>query len=225
MAAPREFWLDTTHTRLTGYTAAGAVYYDNLNGGGLQAEAGCPISEAQEDFVNGVVDGVVEQFADECSATILGGAYRMEPAAGSTTGLCSLTSMYRLDLREGASLRLVQGPPANGDVYFQLEVEAAGGLVRLSIASGVLYADYCPTEPCNTLASRTYVAASDVYLRIREASGSLFFETSADGTSWSELAVLGDSFEVDFASFAILASANGTPTSSAVILDDINILP
>ena len=74
--------------------------------------------------------------------------------------------------------------------------------------------------------SATYVAATHKYLRIREASGTTYFDYSANGTDWTNAYSLANPFAITAIEVNVemrTDSAEASTTTAKV--DDFNILP
>lgn len=97
--------------------------------------------------------------------------------------------------------------------------------IFLYINQNTIYAAYGNYGSGTTVASTAYVAASHKYFRIREASGTTYWDYSADGISWSNLGSVANpytmtNFEVDIGTFT-----NSELSTTVAKFDDFNILP
>lgn len=106
---------------------------------------------------------------------------------GATSGICS-KSAY--DLTDSAvTVELVFNGP--GDNFFLVENVDSGNAAWWQCGEVV----ECVYTDSSAIASATYDASLHRFLRIREESGSIHWDISADGLSWNTFAYISDPFD------------------------------
>lgn len=109
--------------------------------------------------------------------------------------------------------------------FYQVLVDASH-TITFYVYNGTLIAEYQISGVYTTVASGTYNSTSHRWWRIRETSGTLYYEVSADGVSWSTFASVATPFNVDLAQLSIFIgtdSANGS--TDTAIFDNQNTPP
>ena len=110
-----------------------------------------------------------------------GNAVLTTTAAGSTA---SLTSDFRYDLTASSLAAEVVQKPAGVEFRFELSQLSTLGFTITS--AGQIRYEFVPNEGSSAVQSEAYNATNHRYMRIREAAGTIYWETSADGAAWTE---------------------------------------
>lgn len=222
-----------------GSDTPGEAEFDNVSGQRPGAEnAWCPTSYLVDDFEDGFrsndwfnEDGsgtsparevggllvislapsanVYREYASSQSYDLTGGAVSVEiselSAAPSTTYLTLVEDQLRLGIRVVST------------------VEPDDSITEL-IEAAIDDADMDE----NVLVSEPYSATAHRYWRIRELDDTTYFETSADGTTWAELARRSPNPVVPITAFKVEIGTSSGATSAApgqTSFDNLNILP
>ena len=114
-----------------------------------------------------------------------GGHVVVDVPAGTAPGWAGYTTMHRYDLTGGAWEVKVS---ESGGHFTTIEVRAhTGARAQLLNEDGTLLAAVYNVPDDGVRASRAYDPVDDLYWRIREDGGVLYWETSPDRAAWSEL--------------------------------------
>lgn len=115
------------------------------------------------------------------TADVSGGRLQL-PANNDTI---SASSFYTL-AGSAASLQVVQYPTTGGDVEvnFRVEAQTTGDLFHIQWYGGDQKI-YCGERVSGTYSWDGGTSTTDKWMRIREAGGTVFWDTSADGASWT----------------------------------------
>jgi hypothetical protein len=196
-------------------TAPGVAEFDNLNGGGPPTGSWCKAETFQDDFEDGVRGaewGRSYGGPGGCSHMETGGQLVETPPVGAT-GYCArvtgksyelLGSSFQVEVPE----MLPVSSPALG--YLKLsdyddengvEITQAGGLLKCLIWAGGASSPAGPTV--------TWSGTMHRFWRIREAAGTIFWETSPDGAAWNPLCDAPTTVDLTYLEIAL---GVGTPT-------------
>jgi flagellar basal body L-ring protein FlgH len=132
----------------------------------------------------------------------------------------------------GSSISVnVQGTAGNGTkgLNFGLaltadeyDISGVSNSVSFNISGGTVYAN-CYTGSTRTGAvGPTVPATIDIWLRIREASGTVYWDTSPDGTNWTNLWSTPDPFSMASLYASCGADIYGTETASNAYFSNLN---
>lgn len=121
-------------------------------------------------------------------------------------------------------LELVSLPEPPADVAFRFWVHGReGDLLEITIDDDtVRFVASVDGDP-RTLASQRYDAAQHRFLRIREADGSIYWETSGDGVEWLERAAdsVENLFDVHHVSLELAGQGLGNGAPAEIHIDDL----
>jgi hypothetical protein len=206
----------------------GGAQFDNLNGGGTPTGKFCKTSTLKDDFNDGVR-------ADDWSrAYVQGGATRAETGgelvltpstSASQAGYVSATAF---DLtNDQVAIEVPQILSAATPAYAELELSAGSGrYVEFFVQSGLVKMVEANGGGSVTRASVTYSATDHRWWRLREATGTLYWETSADGHVWTTRFSEADPFALTALDVYLLASTNAAvSTPGSLHYDNYNLLP
>lgn len=180
------------------------------------------LSMLRDDFADGVAPGpFFYQWAD--TGTSIGetaGHLVIDLPAGTATGWAGYSSRYRYDLTDGAwEAKLGQV----GGRFSMIEVRAPDDArAQLIVEAGQMLAAVYGTPGAGIHASRPYAAAEDVYWRIRESGGTLYWETSPDRSSWDELHAEPLPIAPEHV-MGFLSGGEQLATASQIRFDDVNL--
>lgn len=147
-----------------------------------------------------------------------------------TTGYPSLISIGQYDLIASSAAVQLVSPPAVGTGTTQayvLQLRLDGNnLVQWFYGNGSMLADYVVGGAETPLNTTAYSSTTHAWLRIREASGTIFWDTSADGVTWNNVTSLANPFTLAALNVYTAAGYYGTePAPGTLILDNLNNLP
>jgi hypothetical protein len=106
---------------------------------------------------------------------------------------------------------------------FQLQ---GGTTLYWRVKAGTIYAGYGNAFSGGTdLATASYVAATYKYLKIREASGTTYYDYSADGVSWTNFTSGANGSGITAKQVVIEVQSTAEASTTTAKVDDFNILP
>lgn len=155
-----------------------------------------PIAQLRDDFTDNVIGELwLNAFVPSGSAT------RAETGGQARFTLPSSTAgIHQAGYQSSATYDLTgDGVSINVDTMVSTSVSATAALtlfdnadvttwVRIAQLSGTLYFQKNLAAGTTTLASVSYSSSTHKYWRIRESAGTIFFDTSSNGTSWTNRA-------------------------------------
>ncbi|MHB8418081.1 MAG: hypothetical protein ACYDCL_08390 [Myxococcales bacterium] len=116
----------------------------------------------------------------------------------------------------------------NADDDFAL-LKDGNNLVEWVFDSGNLFATYFVGGTQTNLATLSYSSTSDAWWRIRESSGTVYWDTSSDGVSWTSQASVADSSLFDLSSltptFYCETYGTGSPSPGQAEFANLSIPP
>lgn len=154
-------------------------------------------------------------------ATQAGGTLVLSLAAGSSaTAIASVSSRNAYDL---TSSELAVTVLATGGQRTALEVrDSAGRGAALAVAADVLTAETLDGDSVSVRVATVYDPTRHRYWRLRESGGALFWETSADRTTWATLTSGSVGMDVSDA-YAVLLARGQLAEASGAVFDDLNV--
>lgn len=173
-----------------------------------------------DDFNDGSIDG--SKWAQNGAGTTeSGGALNIPKALNASTNI-GLQSINTYDLEDSyAQVKVVdRGTQLSNWQLLPLGLFQGSDLLTWQIIDSTIYA-FAPSE----IYSAAYSSTTHKWLRIRETSGTIHFEYSTSGLSWSTAATTTTSF--DISAMTVVMEGNTTsPTSDAATLrlDNFNVL-
>lgn len=168
----------------------GGSFFGSSYGGGAELESGVQkVALLQDNYDDNSTDLSKWLDSELGAATINEQNQRLEialPSSADNGDYARRHAVSNWDLSESAmSLRIVEVPntatAANGSFVFSITQDGLNW-VRWVVESGIWYAQYMIAGSRNTLGFLPH-DASTAYIKIREASGTLYFETSPTGQS------------------------------------------
>ena len=148
---------------------------------------------------------VLSHPADDSSCSHFGSAYAYD-LTGRSIGF-ELVSLP--DIAENVAFRFWLW----GESKHVLEITISNETVQFVTGAG---------EDLRTLASQRYDVSQHRFLRIREADGTVYWETSSDGSDWTQRAkeTVANLFDVRFVSLELAGQTSGVITAPAEIRID-----
>jgi len=146
-------------------------------------------------------------------------------ASAAYNGLMSANA-YDLTGR-GAAVQVVQqAAPGNSNADTQLHVGTDNTHRFTIVAEGTTITFLWYDGSAHSLASITYSATTHAWWRIRESGGTTFWDTSADGITWTNRASIANPFAVTAMKPNLAAGTFASITTPApAIFDNFNVLP
>ena len=186
------------------------------------------ISTLTDNFNDNSIDGTKWSATADGLQTVVETNQEIEITSTLVAGYGYLASVNTYDLTGSqASIKLVDaGNQALGswDVILILYLDSNHS-VRWIIENGTIYAQK-NVNGNTTLASASYVAATFKYLKIRELSGTTYWDYSANGTSWTNFASTANPITITSLKVYLQAGTYAVELSTTTAkVDDFNILP
>jgi hypothetical protein len=165
----------------------GGAAFDDLNGGGPASEKWCPSSSFTDDFNDGVrAPKWGNAYADpEVGMSESNGTLNFAMAS-SMTGFGSYLSNVSFDMTGDAVLVQIPAGPnvaTTAQIYLRASTDSNNGVV-IDFEKGTVYFQKEIAGNTTDVGS-TAVSASTAWIRIRESGGMTFWESSADGKTWT----------------------------------------
>lgn len=189
------------------------------------------ISVLRDDFVNGIIDPVWAGSNVSGSATKAetgGQAVLTLPSSTAGSHVAAYQTIATYDLTSDQFVWNIQTMVATGvaaTAYFQLLVDAAGtNQLYWRQVSNAITARTVVAGVDTQLFTATWSASTYKYLRIRESAGTIFWDSSTNGTTWTARAALANPFAVTslYVQFAVTGGNIASPGS--LKLDDVNLI-
>jgi len=151
------------------------------------------------------------------------------PNLGTSTGFLTSKSVYSLrNSQAWVKVGEVVGSQGNVNNQFSLQRDWNNALTWW-YENGRLHAMYFVNGQQTTLTSLTYSPSIHVWWRIREAFGTVYWDTSTDGTSWTTQASVSSSrlFSIDAVNIVLAARtwASGSPEPGTARYSNLNVGP
>lgn len=164
------------------------------------------------------------------SVSIDSGRLKFTMTSGSPSSGGSLTSLVGYDITSSSAfIEIVdagQGTTPKADVdFFFLDAVSSAHYFNIFLSGGTLNAGFgSPSIPYAYIASVAFNAVNHRWWRIREASGTLFFETSANGSSWNSLASIAHGVSPTNMLVTLYADDDSATTNNTVLMDNFNAI-
>jgi hypothetical protein len=191
--ALERMWLQLDALSEMGSTTYADARFDDVNDPG-NVEPWCPASSFSDDFADGALQGgwLPWNIPLQCTATPINGELEL-----AWTGMIDVSCNYRTSTAfnlEGSSATLqvpfvAADPQAtvflrvnfDGDDWFELRHEMGASVEEIRAVKSV-------NATLSTEDSAAYEPTKHAWWRLREKSGSIYWETSPDGMRWTTLA-------------------------------------
>jgi hypothetical protein len=152
-------------------------------------------------------------------------------AINATSAYPQLTSVSTYDLTGSRLAWQMTAPTPIGNTRQERGGLRANGdatnILRFTIYGGTLYAEKLVNTTADSIigAGVDYNAATMAWFRIREASGTTFFEYGADGTTWTAFQSTPTPAWATTAQVFLTAGYWGTETAATAFYDNVNVAP
>jgi len=151
------------------------------------AAAGCgTLALLVDDFATSTRSALWTRFADtNATLTQANGSLKIALAAGSGDFWGGYDSAYAYDL---TSSQISTTVAQTGGINTVLEIwNRTGGKAQVAVMNGMIGAVVLGVPGAGARGQVPYVPATHRHWRIREASGTMYWETSPNGSAWTEL--------------------------------------
>jgi hypothetical protein len=176
-----------------------------------------PVPLVSDDFEDGLIDPAWTSYSDEGTTLEEADGVLRVAFSGDAEAWAGYLTVERHDLRGGS---------------LGAEIRQVGGMTILELGSGNVriqtYADLATLHATVMVDAETvtsfetdYVADVHVHWRMREQEGRIHWETSADGTTWTELDARPAPLPLDDVS--IVVSGGGDVSDAATEFEAVNI--
>ena len=153
------------------------------------------------------------------------GRLEIRPRSGIAPTYGGYTSSAAYDLTGSqVAMELVRAPRAAEalEVYLTIERDA-GNAASLLVTSGLLFCSQKVAGTITDVVTVPYDPAAHRWLRFRERAGTLFYEASPDGTSWTDVAAVPVPFDVSAVKVDVAAGAySPVPSPGVAVIDNVN---
>lgn len=230
--------------RIGSYLAAGAVgvlpwnysqfYYDDGSGGtGYILVEGDPLTEAIQAYTLPLPMGQLSDpfttadgalwFGYGSNPTVTSGQLAIVP----TGAYPSLTTVRTYDLTAAAcTIQFAQAPNVGTGTtaaYFALTLNSSNS-VAWYWANGTLFTARTVAGVETNPYTVAYSAVTHAWLRIRESAGTVFWDSSTDGATWTNRASWAYTIPLASIAVALVAGFFGTePTPGTALFDNLNL--
>ncbi len=186
----RGFFLSLKGANFSGTAAGATVAFDNLNVGLASPADGrivaCPTTSLTDDFDDGLL--LPDWFGwagTGATVGVVSGQVVLTPQSGGE-GNVLVQTLSRYALRDAhVSVEVVEVPNPAGTANTGFSFGVDGTFVGFEQSSGQLRLLTAVDWVYDVRATLSYDSVAHRYWRLREAAGELFWETSADGASWT----------------------------------------
>ena len=185
------------------------------------------ISTLTDDFNAGSVDTTTRWsiFTSNASVTQSSGNLVITANSSGSGTLSSKTTNYTL-AGSYALLQLVNAGTRNANTSFQLTLFGFTGasVIWWELNNTTLKANWDNGAGTATLATATYSSSTHQWLRIRESSGTIFWDYSSDGQSWTNFATLSTASLTDTTFDVEISNLQNGAGTNTVQVDNFNVL-
>lgn len=105
--------------------------------------------------------------------------------------------------------------------------DAYGDVIQFGYVGGVLeaYLDIPSSTKLATIGSVTYNPTAHAWIRVREISGTLYFDVAPDGAAWTNLWSSSEPFDLSSVTAAVFAGDYGSDPTGTSYVDNFNVAP
>lgn len=145
-----------------------------------------------------------------------------------TTGYPALATTTTYDITNSYIFAKITTPtqPGNGtkEFYFEFNVDSNNRFMMFQSGSSdvIMRRRQAGTNSQTTL---TYNAVTHAYWRLREASGTLYWDTSPDGITWTNRRSIAHSMTLTAGTVNVSAGYYGTESADYAYIDNVNTVP
>lgn len=188
-----------------------------------------PIAYVRDDFTDGAIAplwGASSQVGSATYAETSGQVRFTLPSSVAGSHSAEFRTIGTYDLTGDGLYINIETMVATGvaaTAHFRLILDAANYLQWYQL-SNTLHAATVIAGVVTDRYTATWSASTYKYLRIRESGGSVFWDSSTNGTSWTQRATLANPFAVTVLEVAIGASCGNIAAPGSFRLDDVNLI-
>ncbi len=202
----------------------GSAVFSSFNGGTASTEVACPAADLVDTFDDGVIGHLWENsFVDPCCQDTEPNGH-LELFNDGASGFVARRSSAAYELRDSSLEVMTTGPDENTTFtsYLEAIVDADNYLELLIKTTGYQTVRNVATNKVTNSQPRM---STDKYIRIRETSGTVYFEASADKTTWRTLESVADPIDLSNISIGLEGGRAGgaQQTLNTVEFDDLNV--
>jgi len=206
----------------------GEARYDNVNGGGAPMGNYCPTSSLKDDFDDGVTAHLWDRSYDGNGCTYMeaGGELVIMPAM-TTSEYCGYGSAMGYDLTSSAAtVEIKQTPDTAKDTATYLTLETEQGILEIGQEGTDIAMRYEKPGMTADLAVIPYDPVAHRWWRIREQNGTTYWETSANGMTWTIRAQAPNPVSITTVDVYLIAgTGSAVMTPGEAHFDNFNIGP
>jgi hypothetical protein len=173
------------HTTTTSSSALGGGGQGGATGG-----TGTCLAALQDGFDGGSLDtGLWVESLTSATSDVTSGVYALQPSGLIAGAWGQIISVNGYDVTSCAVLvQLVQALNNDGDAATLFTISSGGwqDSVGFRVSAGELRSRVMEASVETSFVTTPYDAGQQQWLRLREDAGTLYFETSPDGSSWTE---------------------------------------
>lgn len=196
-----------TYVDSTGTTRSGTVTVPPLDGmilklvtGGGGGGGGGPTTYFSDDFSLTSVDPAKWDESGYGGYTVVsgGGVLTLNTPAVNSGAYLTTDATFDFSAKEFSIKMTINNPTSGHDAGIWLKLDA-NNYLYFAVAGGAtpaLIASHAVAGVSTTDLSIAYVAATHQYLRIRGSGGQVYFDTSVDGTTWTNRAQIAAPFSL-----------------------------
>lgn len=191
---------------------------------------GYPIAQLQDDFVNNVQDAVWSASAVSGSATKdeTSGEVRLTlPSSTAGTHVAYYRTSVAYDLTAGSFYWNIDTMVATGvaaTAILDLRSADSQNALRWTQTSGTLKAQTVLAGVATDQYSVAWNASTYKYLRVRESGGNVLFDSSTNGTSWTNRASVAAPFAVTDLFVVFAATCGNVASPGSLRIEDVNLV-
>ena len=175
----------------TGLSSPGQASFTNLN----VAPSGTPVMSSLVDTFSGTALGSAWSINQQTQGTVAesGGSLNLSPNANTGSSQLAVLSARPYSLAGSAALVNAKQVVANGNVdnQFSVRIDASNEL-GWQYQQGNLYVFYVVNNVRTTINPFAYDSVQHAWWRIREAGGTVYWETAPDGITWTSHTSVAD---------------------------------
>lgn len=161
------------------------------------------------------------------SVSETGGMAQLTPSASTSPGYSTYDSLTTYDLTGSfvlVKVPQVQTANANTQTNFSLRVNDSNYFqFRVTDLTQVLYATKVVIGVEVNVATATYNSTTHAWWRIRESGGTIFWDVSSDGASWTNFATFVNTVTITAMTSRINGFADNVASPGASKFDNFNV--
>ncbi|MCB9561578.1 MAG: hypothetical protein H6709_09450 [Kofleriaceae bacterium] len=204
-----------------GSATTGSAIFDSVNVGVTPALGFCAAATVHDEFASSPLEPIWSGWSDSgCNVTEEGGDLTMT-FAGTGESWCGIETWHLVDLTASSVTLDAGGAPDALRFVSYFQVIAMGDdstVLEIGREQTSLWFQQWIGGNSVTSVDRTYSASNDRFWRLREDAGDAVFETSGDGTSFTQRARVPAQFDLSRVEITIGAghygSGPGTPVTA-----------